>query len=79
LNLQLVITIRFVLALQITTGAYGKAGNGNETETGNRNGTKKNAPITGVMFSHVLCHFSGILPSNGHITSFMSHALPLLL
>ena len=35
-------------------GPYGKAGNGNETETGNGNrkqmGTK-DAPITGAMFS----------------------------
>ena len=36
--------------------AYGKAGNGNETETGNRNWKQKletemNTPITGAMFS----------------------------
>ena len=54
------------------TGAYGKAGNGNEMETGNRkwngNGNgNKNAPITGAMFSSWLMSsvLSCILLSNG--------------
>ena len=46
--------------------AYGKAGNGNETEIGNGNWKRKweqkNAPITGAMFLHsVLSHYSCII------------------
>ena len=57
------------------TGANGKAGSRNETETGNGNqkwklemeiGTK-NTPITGAMFSHSM------------LTHYESCALPLLL
>ena len=60
---------------------YGKAGNGNEMETGNGNWKSKletemgtnNAPIPGAMFSSrtpsgVLCHYSCILLSSGHMT-----------
>ena len=71
-------------------GAYGKAGNGNETEMKQKleteigNGSWKQkweqkTPITGAIFFHsVFSHYSSIPLSNRYGTCFMSHALPLL-
>ena len=62
--------------------AYGKAGNGNEMETGNGNWkrkleTEKTHQSLVQYFLHSV--LSRILLSNRYETGFMSHALPLLL
>ena len=62
--------------------AYGKAGNGNEMETGNwkqKRKQKTHQSLVQYFLRIVLSHYSSILLSNRYGTGFMSHALPLLL
>ena len=68
--------------------AYGKAGNGNEMETGNVNWKRKletemgtkDAPSLVQWFLHnVLIHYSSIPLSSCYGTGFMSRALHVLL
>ena len=70
------------------SGAYGKAGNANETETGSGNwkqkletemGQKMYQPLVQYFLHSVLSHYSSILLSSRYGAGFMSHALPLLL
>ena len=64
--------------------AYGKAGNGNEMETGNGNwkrkwGEETHQSLVQYFLHSVLSHYSSILLSNHYGTGSVSHALPLLL
>ena len=64
--------------------AYGKAGNRNETESGNGNwkqkwGQKMHQSLVQYFLHSVFGHYSSILLSNHYGTAFMSHALLLLL
>ena len=66
-------------------GAYGKAGNRNEMETGNGNWKwKLEMEIAAKMHQSlvlhsVLSHYSCIVLSNGYMIGFTSHALCLYL
>ena len=64
--------------------AYGKAGSGNEMETGNGNWKQKciqktHKSLMQYFLRSVLSHYSSIPLSNSYGTGFMSRALPLLL
>ena len=72
-----------------TVWAYGKAGNGNEMETGMETGNgnwkqkweqQTHQSCTGATFFHsVLSHYSSIPLSSRYGIGFMTHVLPLLL